>query len=190
MIFCFKKIVRFSQQILSILIIFIFTTCETTKVIYHAKSSLELKRVGVVKLNKDITQIENILPKLDSSFVASAIKYGNRFLATETKYFNEIISYKTPQTEKIKQLCMQNNLDGIIVNHINFRFVTNQIYFITTDSYMECILCTKLFDKNGNLLFDIVHDSKNDSYDKIPNVYDVINLSIGITNKKIYELKK
>jgi hypothetical protein len=163
----------------------IFLSCETTKLVYDSQTKIELGRLGVADLNKKSPKLDSIFPKLDSNFNASTIKYSNRFLAKETIHLNEKLSCHVPDTLKIVDLCLKNNLDGVILTYIEFRLLINQIYFITTDKYFECILYSKIYDKNGKILYSVVHDSKNDSYDKIPSTYDVVNMAVGMTYKKI-----
>lgn len=168
----------------------LFLSCETTKLVYDSKTNIELGRLGVADLNKKSPKLDSIFPKLDSNFNASSIKYSNRFLAKESIHLNQKLSCHQPDTLKIIDLCLKNNLDGIILTYVEFRLVINQIYYITTDKHFECILYSKIYDKSGKMLYSVVHDSKNDSYDKIPNTYDVVNLATGITYKKIYTTRQ
>lgn len=146
----------------------LFLSCETTKLIYDSRDTAELHRLAVADLEKKSPKIDSIFPELDSSFQAASIRYSNRFLAKETVHLYEQLSYHAPDSLKIIEQCAKNNLDGIVLTYVDFRLVMNQVYFITTDKYFECILYTKIYGKNGKMLYSVIHDSMNDSYDKIP----------------------
>jgi hypothetical protein len=128
--------------------------------------------------------------KLDSNFNASSLKYSNNFLSKKTIHIFENLDFDLPDTLKIKEICFTNNLDAIVVTDIDFRQVINHANFyglaIPLDRYVECILYSKIYDKNGTLLYYVIHDSKNDTYNTIPTTYDNVNLAVGISYKKIY----
>ncbi len=168
----------------------LITSCETTKLLYDSKNNTELALLGVANPNKRSPKIDTIFPKLDSNFNASAIKYSNRFLSKQTKLLNQNLSYDKPDSLKVIDICKRNNLDGVIITFVEFRLVITQVYFIPTGKYFECILYSKIVDKNGKLPYSVVHDSKNNSYEKIPTTYDVVNLAVGITYKKKYTTRQ
>jgi hypothetical protein len=179
------------EKIVIVLIsVLLVISCETTKLVYNSKTNTELTRLGVADLNKKSPKLDSIFPKLDSNFIASSIKYSNRFLAKETIYLNQKLSCHQPDTLKIIDLCLKNNLDGIILTYVEFTRVITQVYFITIDKHIECTLYSKIYNKKGKMLYSVVHDSKNDSYEKIPNTYDVVNLAAGISYKKIYTTRQ
>jgi hypothetical protein len=175
-----------NKLILILIACAVFTSCETTKLVYKTTAPTEWNRLGIADLNKKSPKIDSIFPKLDSSFNAASLKYANRFLAKEVIHLDHNLSCHQPDSLKIMVLCAEKKLDGIVLTYVDFRLVLNQIYFITTDKHFECVLYSKIYDKNGRMLYSVVHDSKNDSYDKIPNTYDVVNLATGISYKKIY----
>lgn len=168
----------------------LITSCETTKLLYDSKNNTELAQLGVANPNKRSPKIDTIFPKLDSNFNASAIKYSNRFLSKQTKLLNQNLSYDKPDSLKVIDICKRNNLDGVIITFVEFRLVITQVYFIPTGKYFEYILYSKIVDKNGKLPYSVVHDSKNNSYEKIPTTYNVVNLAVGITYKKIYTIRQ
>ncbi len=168
---------------------FLFS-CETTKLLYNSNSKPELTRLGIANLNKDNLNVDNVLPKLDSNFNTTSIIYCNKYLAKETFHLNENISYFSPDSIKIIELCSRNNLNGIILTHVHFRKIIHTMYTIKVDERYECILYTKLYDKHGKMHYNVQHDSKEDTYKKFPDAYDVINLSSGITYQKIYTARQ
>ena len=172
-----------------LILILVLISCETTKLVYNSKSTIELNKLGVAPLNKRSQKLDSIFPKLDSTFIAASVKYSNRFLAKETTPLYEKLSCHQPDSIKIIDLCVKNNLDGVILTYVEFRLVMNTINFIPTDKYFECVLYSKIYDKNGKMLYSVVHDSKNDSYAKIPTTYDVVSLATGITYKKIHAVR-
>jgi hypothetical protein len=168
----------------------LLTGCETTKLLYDSKVKVEIARLGIADVNKRHPKIDSIFPKLDSNFNAASIKYSNKYLANGTVHIAEKLSYHQPDSLKIITLCSKNNLDAIVVSYIDFRLVVERIYYVPVDKYFESILYSKVYDKTGKLLYHLVHDSKDDSYEKIPNTYDVVNLSVGISYKKLREARQ
>jgi hypothetical protein len=164
--------------------------CETTQVIYKTPVNRELNKIGIADLNKRSSKLDSLFPKLDSTFKSSTLKYAARFIGKEAMILNEKISCHIPDTFKIRDLCAKHNLDAIILTYIEFTLMINQIYFITTDKYFRCTLYTKVYDKNGKMLYNINHNSKRDEYNTIPTVYDVVGLSVGISYKKINSIRQ
>lgn len=172
-------------KLIFLIVAVFFISCETTKILYDSKTNPELNRLGVAKITTRIPKIDSLLPKLDSNFKASALRYGNRFLAKETIPLDEKLSCQQPDSLKIIELCAKNNLDGIVLTLVQFRLYVTTLLYIPTDKRIECVLYTKIYDKNGSMLYSAVHDSKEDSYNKQPNAYEVVHLATGITYKRI-----
>ena len=167
----------------------LLASCESTKVLYDAKVRTEIETVGIANLDKE-PKHGKLFPKLDSNFRVSSMNFAKRFIAKQPVLLNEKISCSEPDVSKIKELCEKNKLDGVILACVQFRQVINNIPFLVRNSkYFESIVYTKLYDKNGNMLYSIVHDSKED-YDKTPTTYDEVNMSLGITFQKINKISQ
>lgn len=179
------------QILISISGILLFTSCETSEVITKTKQHIELNNIGIALLNKKSSKIDNIFPKLDSTFNSASLKYGKRFLAKQAIALNQKFSCQFPDSMDVKNLCEKNNLDAIVLSHIEFKkIITDLVPGVPIEKFYECTIYTKILDKNGNMLYSIVHDSKNDEYETIPSTYDVVSIATGMSYKKINKLMR
>ena len=181
---------KFKKNIFFVICSVLFISCSTTKILYKSDILIQLNRIGIADLNKVAPQIDSLFPKLDSVFNTASINFSNKYLAKETVHLKEKLNYSRSDSLEIRSLCKDQNLDAIILSFVKFTLVINTIYLIPTDKHFECILYTKIYDKNGSLIYHVVHDSKDDTYDKVPTTERVVGLSAGWSYKKISDIRK
>ena len=109
---------------------------------YKTKERIEVDKIGFVDFTADVVSIE-IYPKANEIFRTTVIKSFAEFGIDSVSYFQNKFDYNKPDTNAIKNFCINQSLDGLIIS--KFKFVR------ITRSY-DTEVSMKLFDKNGKLL--------------------------------------
>jgi hypothetical protein len=154
-------------QILSFLVVAIaFTSCTAlgTKTLYKSETKHEIKKIAFSKLDGD-SIVSKIFPQTDSIFIKTFIETFSTYKLNDIIHFNAELSITKPDINKITQICDENNLDGLVVSRLKFIYVTYRMNFIPIAKNWDTEVEMKLFDKTGNLMLTVLHNTtKGNSY--------------------------
>ena len=108
--------------------------------------------------------VSQIFPQTDSIFTKTFTETFRAF-NFDIVTFNKELSISTPDLNTITQICKENNLDGLIVSHLKFIHVTYSMSFIPIAKNWDTEVRMKLFDRSGNLVLTVMHNTtKGNSY--------------------------
>jgi len=168
-------------------------SCQTTHVLYNSNINIELNKIGITYLNKENPKIEIIFPFINSVFKKSALDFSHQYLKTDAIDLPDTINIFKPDSNLIKEICLRNKLDAIIISYIEFTHITKNYYYnfipVGSSQYFDHILYIKLFDKNSKLIYYIIHDTDKDVYWHVPSNEVLIANSIEDICKKMGNLR-
>lgn len=140
-----------------------------TKTLYKTSDNIQVHKIGYVKLAGD-TILESIFPQTDSIFSSSITKTFNEY-GVNPVGIEDYLPFESPGINKIRGICKEYNLDGLIISKIKFIHVTYSIYFIPYAQNYDTEVEMKLYDKNGNMLVKTLHNTlKGNTYKNPPSV--------------------
>jgi hypothetical protein len=166
------------------LLFLLITSCVTTKTIYKSETNCPMKRLGITNLNKQHPVINQMFPTLNKLFnneIQQVLSTANY----QVIITNDSLQFDTPDLDKVKTICNNKNLDGLVISKITFTHISNFVYFIPTSEYYDNILELKLIDKEGVIRLIIKHNTGNDIYMSVPENEVSIKTSIDKATKQL-----
>jgi len=155
------------RQTLSFLIIsFVFTSCAAlgTKTLYRNEIYPEIKKLAFAKIEGN-RMVAKKFPQTDSIFNKTFIETFNSYNLYNIVPLNSTFLIDKPDTSKIIKICNENNYDGLVITRIKFIHISYAFDFSSVAKNWDTEVEMKLFDKTGNLLLSILHNTiKGNSY--------------------------
>ena len=155
-----KQLISFS--FISIL----FVSCATlgTKTLYKSNTNSGIKKIGFTRLDGD-SIISKIFPQTDSIFTRTFVAIFKSYNINDVTSLDNEFSIYNPDTIAIAKICNDNNFDALIVSRLKFIHVTYSMNFIQIAKNWDTEVEMKLFDKSGNLMLTVLHNTtKGNSY--------------------------
>ena len=172
-----------SKTFLPFLITLTLSACAAlgTATLYKTKERIEVIKIGFVDFTADVISKE-VYPKANEIFRAAVIKSFAEFGIDSVTYFQDNFDYNKPDANAIKNFCINQSLDGIIISEFKFVRITR--------SY-DTEVGMKLFDKNGKLLISTLHNTlKGNSYMTPPSPEVTVRDGVrGATRQMTKEIK-
>lgn len=135
-----------------------------SKTLYKSEVKPEIKRLAFSKLDGD-SIVSKIFPQTDSVFTNTLVKTFTTYNLNDIISINCELSIDNPDINIISQICEENNLDGIVITRLKFIHVTYRMNFIPIAKNWDTEVEMKLFDKTGNLVLAVLHNTtKGNSY--------------------------
>lgn len=150
----------------SILFVLILSSCASlgTKTIYKKEIKLSLNKIGFTKLEAD-SLVLNYFPKTDSVFNKTFIESFKSSTVNEITELKNKLTYENTDPKAVKNICAENNLDGLIVSKIKFIHVTYYVSIVPVAKNWDAEIEMKLFDKDGRIILITSHNNtKGNSY--------------------------
>lgn len=151
---------------LFLIITIALTSCAAlgTKTLYKSETKSEIKKLAFAKLDGD-SIVSKIFPQTDSIFSNTFVETFRTYNLKDIVPFNSEFSIDKPNINTIAQICKENNFDGFVVSHLKFIHVTYSMNFIPIAKNWDTEVEMKLFDKTGNLMLTVLHNTtKGNSY--------------------------
>ena len=155
------------KNLILLIILLLLLGC-STKTLYRTPEKISLNKIGFVDLTND-SILTRICSNTNSVFRETIISTFKNIGSKNILYCIDKNNYYTPDTQAIKDICIKNNLDGIIIPKLTFIYVTTSFMFIPIDQRYDTEVGLKLFDKNGKLIFSVMFNTHSgDTYTKPP----------------------
>jgi hypothetical protein len=159
--------------------IIILSSCAAfgTKTIYKSNNlnSYDFNKLGFSQPANEMTL--NKIKENTSKIYQNAIEnyFTNKKIKIEKHDLTKFESINSIDTEEIKKICNDNNLDGYICTQIKYKFVDNYYMFIPLGKSEDAFVEMKLYDKNGMLIINTKHNtSAGNSYMMPPKAEQTI----------------
>jgi len=140
------------------------TGCFTsgTKTIYKADNAMSVNNLGYLQLTND-SSLSKVYPKTNEIYKEALTNTFKQYGLSNIQYTEAIIDYDNPDIEAIKSICLNNNMDALLIS---------QLIFIRQISMGKTIVGaevnSKLYDRNGKLLVNASHNTLQDNTYRMP----------------------
>jgi hypothetical protein len=171
----------------------ITVSCQTTtQVLSFSGQNPKLDKIGVTFLDKKQPVVDSLFPWLNKHYADIASNVTKKILNSDCVVLKEYVSYVAPDRQLIVDICTQNNLNGLLVSKIEFSKKIDVLYFVPIRQYYDHVLKMKLFDSNGNLVYNVSNETLHKNKGKVPTNENAISESVEkniILISKIRSLK-
>jgi hypothetical protein len=134
-----------------------------TKTLYKSEATINIKKLAFAKLDGS-TIVAKIFPQTNYVFGKGVTETFKAYNIDDVTPINREFPIVNPDKNTIAQICKQNNFDGLVVSHLKFINHRYTMYMQTTSNWNTEVEM-KLFDKDGNLVLAVLHNtSKGNSY--------------------------
>jgi hypothetical protein len=160
-----------------------------TKTLYKVSEPQAIRSLGFSKLQEGEI-IKQVCSEAEEIFQQTVPRSFNDYGISNVTYINEEINYESPDTERIKEICSQRELEAILITKLKFIHVTYSFYMIPIAQNYDTEVETKLIDKHGNLIYNIRHNTyKGNSYMMPPSAERTVKDGvIGTINRIVKEM--
>ncbi len=180
-----------------LVIIFSLTGCSkhNAAVLFLSKSKNEFSSIGIVPLNKKLDYYDTLFPWVRKNYDSIAdieFRKETRFISVNIP--NEI-DYVNPDKDDIKEICRQKKLDGVLISKIDFTkhvlyYHPGSPYAIPLKTYYDHILESKVFDKEGNMLYNVISATNQNKMVRRFKNEAAFHVSVASSIELIHKLRR
>ena len=173
----------------------IFTSCGAvgTKTIYRTETSIEKPlRIGFSQL-ADVETMEKIVKGCSEIYDRTMIDLlNNQNISSDKITISEFNSFEDISIENVKNICIENKIDGLILTKLKFINVSYSSMFIPLGVSEDTEVEMLYYQADGRLLFHTLHNThKGNSYwNFVPAERTVTDGTTGAFNRIVKEFKK
>jgi len=165
-----------------------------TRTVYKSPNlnSYSFKKIGYSQPAREDV-LDKIRPNTSKLYEAAFEEFfTNKRIKIEKYSLTRFESISEPDTNEIKSICQEKDLEGYICTEINYKFVDNYYMFIPLGKSEDAFVEMKLFDKNGVLIINTMHNtSAGNSYMMPPKAEQTIeDGTVGALKRIIKEIEK
>lgn len=164
------------KHFFTILIVGVFYGCAVlgSKTTYKSNIKFEFKKIGCAKLfnSKEFNAATFDVNSILFRFLKKEYLYN---LGDTILFIDRDINFNFPSKEDIIDICLNNNLNGLMLPKMKLIRTTEKMYGVTIAEYFNTEVQLKLYDNNGNLIISTLHNTqKGNTYFKAPKLENTI----------------
>lgn len=173
----------------------IFTSCGAvgTKTIYRTETSIEKPlRIGFSQL-ADVETMGKIVKGCSEIYDRTMIDLlNNQNISSNKITISEFNSFEDISIENVKNICIENKIEGLILTKLKFINVSYSSMFIPLGVSEDTEVEMLYYQADGRLLFHTLHNThKGNSYwNFVPAERTVTDGTTGAFNRIVKEFKK